>query len=173
MPLPQKKFREIVFQLLYSNDLTNSEEELQVPFIMSELAVTRRTMHLAYARMRELWQYKHEIDEWIKRVCIAYEFDRIQRVERNILRLGIFEILFDSQVPAKVAISEAMRLARKFSTPEAGSFVNALLDAIYQSTVGEKVDAAELSQKVDQLLHSEKIALEVSEGSCEVVNSVL
>jgi N utilization substance protein B len=48
------------------------------------------------------------------------------------LRLGIFEIFFDSEIPAKVAIAEAIRLCRKFGTPESSQFVNAILDGVYK-----------------------------------------
>nr|NGX48373.1 hypothetical protein [Chlamydiota bacterium] len=63
--------------------------------------------------------------------AIGYELERISRIERSILRLGLYELLY-TDLPDKVAITEAIRLTRKFATAEGGAFVNALLDAIYK-----------------------------------------
>lgn len=63
----------------------------------------------------------------------SYEFERIPRIERNVLRLGVYEIMYDSDIPPKVAIAEAIRLTRKFATPESATFVNAILDSILKS----------------------------------------
>jgi N utilization substance protein B len=60
-----------------------------------------------------------------------YELNRIPRVERNLLRLGAYEICY-SDVPPKVAINEAVRLTKKFATDESGNFINAILDAIFK-----------------------------------------
>ena len=76
---------------------------------------------------------KKEIDAVIVTHSQAYDLERIPRVERNIVRLGIYELLFSPDVPRKVVIAEAMRLARKFATKEAASFVNALMDSVYKS----------------------------------------
>ena len=100
----------------------------------------------------------------IAKTSHAYEFERIQTVERNILRLAVFEIFFDNgTVPPKVALAEAMRLARKFSTYESTSFINAILDAIYKDSLGEKVDAKQLIQTSEDLSKSEQIARDAAQ----------
>ena len=76
--------------------------------------------------------------------------------------MGVYELLYDESIPPKVAISEAMRLAKKFGTPESATFVNALLDAIYKSSLGEQLDVTRLSESAKQLRKSEEIALEAS-----------
>lgn len=73
-----------------------------------------------------------EIDQKITAASSSYSFDRIPRIERNILRLGIFELFYDPSLPPKVAIAEAIRLTRKYATPEGGTFVNAILDSLYK-----------------------------------------
>ena len=74
---------------------------------------------------------REEIDPMIQKVSNEYVLERIALVERNIIRLAIHEMLISKDVPPKVVIAEAIRLARKFATPEAANYVNAILDALY------------------------------------------
>ena len=130
MALPDEKFREIVFQLLYSEDMSAANQEDMIALLSKELAVTRATVRKAQERVTEILKKKKEIDEWVMQSSVSYAFERIQTVERNVLRLGVFELLYDESIPPKVAIAEAVRLTRKFGTPEGGAFVNAVLDHI-------------------------------------------
>ncbi len=93
-----------------------------------------------------------EIDALITRFSLSYQFDRIARVEKNVLRLGVYELCFSESMPPKVAIAEAIRLTRKFSTAESSSFVNAVLDAVFQdrspTILSEKIDESFASLSV-------------------------
>ena len=142
MALPPQKFREIVFQLLYSQGFISVERDSAIPFYMAELKVTRRSVAEAYDRMAKIVEKLSSIDEMIRESSDAYEFDRISTVEKNLLRLGVFEMLFDEEIPPKVAIVEAIRLCRKFGTPESSHFVNAVLDAILQKHGKENREGA-------------------------------
>jgi N utilization substance protein B len=132
MPMHQEKFREIVFQLIYSSDFIELEDEEIVLFMMKQLSVTKRVVCTALERSREVRGKCVEIDQLIENASVAYDFSRITRAEKNILRLALFELFHDEAIPPKVAIAEAIRLARKFGTPEGASFVNAILDGIYK-----------------------------------------
>ena len=76
-----------------------------------------------------------EIDQYITRYAPEWPIDQITVVDRNILRLGIFELLFAHEVPAKVAINEAIELAKTFGGESSGRFVNGVLGAIYKDIV--------------------------------------
>lgn len=131
MGLPQRKFREIVFQIVYSRDFN---ENLTINSIGEGLKVTKRDMRLAHNRASLVIPYLPEIDRRIQEASTGYDLSRICAVERNVLRLAIFELLYDDAIPPKVALSEAIRLCRKYSTPESGSFVNGILDAVHSGT---------------------------------------
>ena len=92
----------------------------------------------------------------IRKTAVSYAFERIQSVERNVLRLGVFEMLYDSSIPPKVAISEAMRLSRKFSNPESSHFINALLDHLYKLSSGEKINTDALKHDLEKHLEKER-----------------
>ncbi len=120
-----------MFQLLYSCDF-GSDPEVQ-EMLMAELRIARAPLRQAVEMRDKIVEKKEEIDALISKYSESYAFDRIPRVERNIVRLGIYELLFTREVPPKVVIVEALRLSRKFATAETVKFVNALLDAVYHS----------------------------------------
>lgn len=131
MVLSLQKFREIIFQILYSQDFSSAEEEDVISFMMGHCLVPKTKIKLAKQRQQLIAQKLTEIDQVIAEASKEYSFERIPRIERNILRLGVYELLYDT-LPPKVAIAEAIRLSRKFATPEGATFVNAILDRIFK-----------------------------------------
>ena len=71
-----------------------------------------------------------EIDDRIRRYCENYEFRRISPVDRNILRLAIYEMLHRADIPPVVSINEAIELAKTFGGGDSGRFVNGILDRV-------------------------------------------
>jgi len=133
MALPLKKFREIVFQLLYSRDFEESDWEEIIPMVMRQLTIPKRVAREGKERAEAIWQLRSELDEKINGKANDYEDGRIPRVERSILRMGLYE-LSHTDVPPKVVIAEAIRLTRKFATRESGAFINAILDALHKES---------------------------------------
>jgi len=72
------------------------------------------------------------IDKYITQYATEWPLDQITIVDRNILRLGVYELLFDKDIPAKVAINEAIEIAKTFGGESSGKFVNGVLGAIYK-----------------------------------------
>ena len=75
-------------------------------------------------------QHRDEIDEHIKKHVKNWELHRIAAVDRNILRLAIYEMLHREDIPPVVSINEAVDIAKKFSTQDSGKFVNGVLDKV-------------------------------------------
>lgn len=162
MSLPAQKFREVVFQMLYSYDTGRATDDDMLELLSSELSVTKKSVREAQGRVRNILSHLDAIDASIAKTSQSYAFERIQTVERNILRLAVFEMLFDSSTPEKVAISEAMRLARKFSTKESASFINAILDALLKSSQGKPIEKKELQESAKVLNLIEEISQEAA-----------
>jgi len=80
-------------------------------------------------------KYKEEIDEIITRYAPEWPLDQITTVDRNVLRIGILELKHSPNIPAKVAINEAIELAKNFGGESSGKFVNGVLGAIYKDMV--------------------------------------
>jgi transcription antitermination factor NusB len=137
--------REIALQALYQHDLHQrmeesgpgpSLEELE-PFIQEatddpEVRQFTRTLLDGTLALRA------QIDEKIVAAARNWKLSRIAPVDRSVLRLAIFELMSEQDVPPKVAINEAIELAKKYSTEQSGAFVNGILDRIYNDIRGQQ-----------------------------------
>ncbi len=83
---------------------------------------------------------RREIDSIIARFSAKWKLERMAAVDRNILRLGIFELCYLDEVPPKVAINEAVELAKKFGDAGSPGFVNGILDAVFQEACSSKLE---------------------------------
>ena len=81
---------------------------------------------------------KDDIDQYITRYAPEWPIDQITMVDRNILRVGVYELVFSEDVPSKVAINEAIELAKAFGGQASGKFVNGVLGAIYKEMHDKK-----------------------------------
>ena len=94
---------------------------------------------------------KDEIDHLITKFAPEWPLDQITIVDRNVLRLGTFELRFDDSIPAKVAINESIELAKTFGGESSGKFVNGVLGAIYKDMGDKEVDKKNLEKKEKEL----------------------
>lgn len=133
MNLPPQKFREIAFQILYAFDFTDLIENEIIEMIMKHCKISKKNVKACFEKCLAIREKYQKIDPIIADVSTSYEFQRISRVEKNILRLTLFELLFDQELSEKICIAEGIRLSKKFSTLESLTFVNAILDKIYKT----------------------------------------
>lgn len=89
--------------------------------------------------------HEAEIDSYITKYATEWPLDQITIVDRNILRIGVYELVFDQDIPSKVAINEAIEIAKTFGGESSGKFVNGVLGAIYKD-VAETVKKTEKPQ---------------------------
>ncbi|MBT4277708.1 transcription antitermination factor NusB [Candidatus Falkowbacteria bacterium] len=78
-----------------------------------------------------------KIDQTLAKYAPEWPIEQITNIDRNVLRIGVYELMYDNSIPAKVAINEAIELAKTFGGEASGRFVNGVLGSIYKS-VGEK-----------------------------------
>jgi transcription antitermination protein NusB len=88
------------------------------------------------ATVRGVWERRGEVDALIRQAADNWRLERMPLVDRNVLRLGAYEICHAPDVPYAVAINEAVDLAKRFGSEESGAFINGILDRI--SEIGEK-----------------------------------
>ena len=89
-----------------------------------------------------------EVDTNIKKYATEWPLDQITIVDRNVLRLGIFELRYDTNIPAKVAINEAIELAKAFGGESSGKFVNGVLGAVYKDMGEKEIDVRAAEKRV-------------------------
>ena len=85
---------------------------------------------------------EEELDEQIRKFSIGWDISRISRLARCILRLAMFEILYVEDVPAGVAVSEAVRIAKKYHDDDTGAFVNGILGSFVRSLPAPEAEEA-------------------------------
>jgi transcription antitermination factor NusB len=123
--------RELALQLLYQVDLlrgklTREEEER----FLAEHAESAEVREYARAVVDGVARDRAAIDAAIDEVAKNWELGRMAVIDRNILRMGIYELLYRDDIPPKVAINEAVDLAKKYSTKNSSAFVNGILDKV-------------------------------------------
>jgi len=79
-------------------------------------------------------RHREAIDRLLSENLLHWKLERLTRTDRALLRLAVFEMVFDPEVPAKVAINEAVEIGKKFGGEESAKFLNGVLDAIYHKT---------------------------------------
>ena len=90
--------------------------------------------HPHYHRLvNGVWSRREELDAYISRFSHHWRLPRLAAVDRAILRLALFELLYCPDIPAKVAINEAVDLAKRFGSEQSGAFVNGILDSFLKS----------------------------------------
>ncbi len=137
--MKRRKAREYLLQILYQADMTGrppGERELALFWENhpSDPQVRKFTEEL----LQGVLQHLDEIDSHVKGSATHWEIDRISPVDRNILRFGVYELLYRDDIPGAVTLNEAIEIAKKFSTSESHSFINGILDEIRRK-VGKRL----------------------------------
>lgn len=124
--------REFALQILYQMDVTNdrSIDSLNVFWKTAEKPVEDQVKDFTSELVKGVLDNMAQIDNKIVEYATNWHIQRMAVVDRNILRLSCYELLFRQDIPPKVSINEAVELAKKYSGPEASKFVNGILDKI-------------------------------------------
>jgi N utilization substance protein B len=135
------KARERALQALYQIDVAaEGIDDALARFWKSFEPVEREVMTLAEALVRGVARRRRAIDETIEGVSLNWRLDRMAKVDRNVLRLAVYELL-ETDVPVKVVINEAIELGKKFGSESSGAFVNGLLDKVAAALPAERRQA--------------------------------
>lgn len=122
--------RELALQHLYTVDLRGKDDAENLAAWLETQTNDARIRAFAADVATGCLDHQEAIDAEIKRVAKNWDFQRIAVIDRNILRLAVYEMLHRGDIPPRVTLNEAIELAKRFSTAESGGFVNALLDKI-------------------------------------------
>jgi len=135
--LERSRARRLAMQILYQRDITGEG----VTYILNTKAYSvedGEPDEFCRELLAGVEQHLPEIDETIGAVSENWSVSRMPLVDRNILRLATYELLFDSEVPASVAINEAVELAKVFGGEDSSKFVNGVLGKIAEKTADGK-----------------------------------
>lgn len=126
----RKASREIAMKLLYQLEIQKEDREMQIKATLDENVLTDNdksyVMHVVTGVLDNITY----IDKVIEKHLKGWKLNRIPKVDLSILRLAIFEVCFREDIPYNVSVNEAVELAKKYSSDDAGAFINGILSKV-------------------------------------------
>jgi N utilization substance protein B len=126
----RRKARAVALQVLYEVDAVGHKPEEVIKHSLEEEPLTEENVVFVKELVSGVLNNKKQIDANIKQFAPAWPIAQISVIDRNILRIAIFEILFDDKTPIKVAINEAVELAKNFGSDSSPRFINGVLSSV-------------------------------------------
>jgi N utilization substance protein B len=130
MPGTRHKDRMIALQALYEIDSVARQPEAVVERLVANAKLSPENGDFVRELVGGAVKNREEIDRHIQKLAPAWPINQLALIDRNVLRLAIFEILFDNKVPVKVAVNEAVELAKAFGSESSAKFINGVLGAV-------------------------------------------
>jgi len=121
--------REAVVQTLYALEQGNDKAIEQFDELLKERKIKNKKAEFAKNLLQGVLQHQEEIDKIIKDHLIDWTFDRLDKIDKQILRVGVYELKY-TDTPFQIVIDEAVKLAKNFSEDKAKSFINGILDRV-------------------------------------------
>jgi transcription antitermination factor NusB len=144
----RRKARELTLKALYAYEISGSDAQQVSDDIISTSQIKEEAKRFSQILFEKVLQNIEKIDNLIKGSVKSWEFSRIALVEKNILRIGICELLFFSDIAPAITINEAIELAKKYGERDSKNFINGVLDFIAKALEKEQFRA---KMNVDKL----------------------
>ena len=133
--MSRHKLREQVFKLLFRiefNDSVEMEEQKELFFTTSDVETTEEESRYIEEKYQAVVDKLDKIDELISSNAKGWSIDRMSKVDLTILRLGVYEMIYDDTIPEVVALNEAIELAKEFGQDQSYSFINGVLAKLHK-----------------------------------------
>lgn len=147
----RREQREHIFKLLFMSEFnaeSEMDEQLSMYFDSLEEVEEKDTEYMS-AKYRNVCEHLGEIDEILNQTSKGWKTKRMSRVDLTALRLAVYELKFDTEVPTGVAINEAVELAKRFGGETSGSFVNGILGKVARGEVNVQIPAGEAAETAE------------------------
>ena len=123
----RRKARELSVQILYQMEMKGAEPRAVFDLFWRAEEVPADIRQFATDLVEGIYRNRKEIDQLIEKHSIHWKLSRMAVVDRNILRLGVYELLYLHDVPTSVVLNEAIEIAKKFGTEDSSAFINGVL----------------------------------------------
>lgn len=130
--------RECALKILYQAEMTRRDIHLAAEQYWNGREKNRTIFQFCQLLTEGTEKYLEEIDGKIATYANNWQLKRMAVIDRNVLRLGVFELLYSPGIPPKVAINEAVELAKKYGGVDSGKFVNGILDKIHKTELAPR-----------------------------------
>jgi N utilization substance protein B len=135
----RRKSREFALQVLYQLDITKQEATKTLTQFQENYLPNGRRDDFVERLVLGVQEHRKEIDQLIKKYSEHWRLDRMTLIDRNILRMATFELLYCEEIPPKVTLNEAIDLGKRFGSEDSGSFINGILDRIQNEAVRKPI----------------------------------
>ena len=131
----RRKSRELALQVLYQLDVTKQDPPKVLAQFQQQFLPIEEKDEFLERLVLGVVEHSQEMDRLIKRFSENWSLDRMSIIDRNILRMATFELLYCEDIPPKVTLNEAIDLGKEYGTEESGSFINGILDHIQNEAI--------------------------------------
>ena len=132
--MSRRKAREVAFKVMFQVDQIDADPKQAFDYLLEETSLAEKDKNFAWDLINGCVSHLHDIDNRINKYSSYWPIDRISAVDRSIMRIAGYEIMFIMPSQAVIAIDEAIEIAKRYGDENASSFINAVLDKI----LGEK-----------------------------------
>jgi N utilization substance protein B len=126
----RRKSRELAMQALFYMDMGNNESQDLIELFVKNFEPPKKVRPFFLELVNGVIREKGNVDEFIEQYSSNWKISRMSCVDRNILRVAVYELQYCPEIPSKVTINEAIDIGKKFGTRESGSFINGVIDKI-------------------------------------------
>jgi transcription antitermination protein NusB len=148
----RRKSRELALQALFYIDMCHEDARSALRLFCENFTPSKAALPFFLKLVLGVVNAKPAIDQVIKQHSSHWKLGRMACADRNILRIGVFELFFCQDIPPKVSINEAIDIGKKFGTEDSGAFINGILDSIHLAIVtdGLSIDVGPLPEDLLQ-----------------------
>jgi N utilization substance protein B len=142
----RRQARELAMQALFYMDIRKDASEETLEYFCGCFCPSKKSRPFFRKLVNGVLGTKDQIDALVERFSQNWNISRMSCVDRNVMRIAIYEMLYCDDIPPKVSINEAVDIGKKFGTQESGAFINGIMDSIREALVKEgtlqKMDVA-------------------------------
>ena len=131
----RRKSRELALQALYQGELAGQNDLLDFEEFCVHFQVNKKSIPYAKKLLDGIQGKSDAINQLISKFAENWRLERMSAIDRNILRLAVYELYYQDDIPTSVAINEAVEIAKRYSTDDSGPFINGILDSMAKEKV--------------------------------------
>ena len=135
----RRRSREFALQVLYQLEITKQDALRTLAQFQEHFSEGVERDDFVERLVLGVSEHRKEIDRLIERYSENWRLDRMNTIDRNILRMAVFELLHCEDIPPKVTLNEAIDLGKRYGTDESGSFINGILDRIQNEVIRKPI----------------------------------
>jgi N utilization substance protein B len=138
----RRKSRELAMQALFYMDMSQNDSKEKLEHFCENFTPSKKALPFFLKLVNGVMNARPEIDAVIERFSSNWKLNRMAGVDRNIMRIAVYELICCHDIPYKVSINEAIDIGKKFGTEESGAFINGILDSIRLALEKKDIDVA-------------------------------